>query len=306
MELYLKYRPQSFKDVLGNTQQISALQKMIKSDEPSHVYLLSGTHGIGKTTLARICAKELGAKDIAITELNFSQATGKADAEELITSAKYRPIAGEVSIFICDEFHRLSPQGQDSLLKLLEDGCPPYAYFFICTTEKHKVRPAIRSRAFDVVLKPLAKKTVEKLVKKIALKEKLNIDDEVLEEIAITSGGSARDAIQLLEKASLLNTTEDMLKALESGLNEEGDVFKLYLKLLDKNAKWKEISEILGELRGESEPESIRYAILNMAGNALLKKADHRNAVIIDTFEDSFLDGGFPSLVLACYKLNKG
>lgn len=305
MSLPLKYRPKSFKEVLGNTAQVKALMSSIQSENPPHVFCLSGLHGLGKTTLARICAKELGAHSTGIHELNFSQNTGKDDAEQLITMSKYLPMQGKVSVFICDEFHRLSAQGQDSLLKLFEEG-PDHAYFFICTTDPQKLRPAIRSRAFGVELRPLNKKTVEQLLGQIINKEGLeHIPEAVISEIAINSGGSARDALQLLEKASLLESEEDMLDAVESVGSEDSNVYELYRALIGSGTKWKEITTIIDKLRSESNAESIRYALRNMAMGSLLKKSDVRAAMIIETMSDPFDAVGFPDLTVACFKLNR-
>ena len=227
--LALKYRPQEFKDLIGQEIMAETIMNAIKLDKTPNAYLLTGIRGIGKTTTARIIAKELNCiknldkkknceqsnfcdscKDIVesnhidILEMDAASKTGIDDIRELIENSKYSPISAKYKIFIIDEVHMLSKQAFNGLLKTLEEP-PPSLKFILATTEVRKIPVTILSRCQRFDLKRV---NLEKLflhLGNIAKTEKGNIADNALRLIARSSEGSVRDAISLLDRALISN-----------------------------------------------------------------------------------------------------
>ncbi len=224
--LALKYRPQEFKDLIGQEVMAQIITNAIKLGKTPNAYLLTGIRGVGKTTTARLIAKALNcvkqfdegekckageychcdeivnSNHMDILEMDAASKTGIDDIRELIENAKYSPTSAKFKIFIIDEAHMLSKQAFNGLLKTLEEP-PPRLKFILATTEVRKIPVTILSRCqrFD-----LRRVNLEKLflhLKNIAHKENGSISDNALQLIARTSEGSVRDAISLLDRALL-------------------------------------------------------------------------------------------------------
>jgi DNA polymerase III subunit gamma/tau len=207
MAWYNTYRPQTFDDVIGQELVKSVLQNSLLKDKIKHAYLLNGPKGVGKTTLARIFANQLN--DIAtkpeskidIIEMDAASNTGIDDIRQLIESAKIPPISGKYKIFIIDEVHMLSKSAMNALLKILEEP-PTYIVFLLATTNPEKLIPTVLSRLTKLNLSSHTEQDIISRLGYIAKQEKLNIDEPSLKIIAKRSGGSQRDAINLMETLS--------------------------------------------------------------------------------------------------------
>ena len=262
--LALKYRPQEFKDLIGQEVMAQTITNAIKLGKTPNAYLLTGIRGVGKTTTARLIAKALNCEkniksDINCSENNFcstckqiinsnhidilemdaASKTGIDDVRELIENSKYSPTSAKYKIFIIDEVHMLSKQAFNGLLKTLEEP-PPSLKFILATTEVRKIPVTILSRCQRFDLKRVS---VDKLcvhLKNIATKEKGKITDDAIKLIARTSEGSVRDSISLLDRA-LISQSLDEGKSIE-----DHDVRKM-LGLADKS---KVISLIKDALSG--------------------------------------------------------
>ena len=223
--LALKYRPQEFKDLIGQEVMAQTITNAIKLGKTPNAYLLTGIRGVGKTTTARLIAKSLNclknsnteencsldnfcdscieiinSNHMDILEMDAASKTGIDDIRELIENAKYSPTSAKYKIFIIDEVHMLSRQAFNGLLKTLEEP-PPRLKFILATTEVRKIPVTILSRCQRFDLKRV---NLEKLflhLKNIAKKENGNISDNALQLIARASEGSVRDAISLLDRA---------------------------------------------------------------------------------------------------------
>jgi DNA polymerase III subunit gamma/tau len=223
--LALKYRPQEFKDLVGQEVMAQTITNAIKLGKTPNAYLLTGIRGVGKTTTARLIAKALNclknsdkeincssekfcdscseiihSKHMDILEMDAASKTGIDDIRELIENAKYSPTSAKFKIFIIDEVHMLSKQAFNGLLKTLEEP-PPRLKFILATTEVRKIPITILSRCQRFDLKRV---DIEKLflhIKDIAKKEKGSISDSALQLIARASEGSVRDAISLLDRS---------------------------------------------------------------------------------------------------------
>jgi len=222
--LALKYRPQEFKDLIGQEVMAQTITNAIKLGKTPNAYLLTGIRGVGKTTTARLiakalnciknfeegekckdseychCAEIVNSNHMDILEMDAASKTGIDDIRELIENAKYSPTSAKFKIFIIDEVHMLSKQAFNGLLKTLEEP-PPRLKFILATTEVRKIPVTILSRCQRFDLKRV---NLEKLflhLKNIVKKENGSISDSALQLIARASEGSVRDAISLLDRA---------------------------------------------------------------------------------------------------------
>ena len=222
--LALKYRPQEFKDLIGQEVMAKTITNAIKLGKTPNAYLLTGIRGVGKTTTARLIAKALNcAKNFSegekcknsenchcheivnsshmdVLEMDAASKTGIDDVRELIENSKYSPTNAKFKIFIIDEVHMLSKQAFNGLLKTLEEP-PPSLKFILATTEVKKIPITILSRCQRFDLKRVSIDEIFKHLEAISKKEKGNISTKALRIIAQVSEGSVRDAISLLDRA---------------------------------------------------------------------------------------------------------
>ena len=226
--LALKYRPQQFKDLIGQEVMTQTITNAIKLGKTPNAYLLTGIRGVGKTTTARLIAKALNCTKIFSTgekcnpsenchckeivdsnhmdvlEMDAASKTGIDDVRELIENSKYSPTSAKFKIFIIDEVHMLSKQAFNGLLKTLEEP-PPSLKFILATTEVRKIPVTILSRCQRFDLKRVSVDQLCKHLKMISIKEKGKISEDAIQLIARTSEGSVRDSISLLDRALILS-----------------------------------------------------------------------------------------------------
>jgi len=269
--LALKYRPQEFKDLIGQETMAKTIINGINLNKTPNAYLLTGIRGTGKTTTARLIAKSLNCKKnedpkikcdsekfcticqeiinsnhIDILEMDAASKTGIDDIRELIENSKYSPTSAKYKIFIIDEVHMLSKQAFNGLLKTLEEP-PPSLKFILATTEIRKIPVTILSRCQRFDLKRVS---VEKLcdhLKKISIKENGKISNDAIKLIARTSEGSVRDAISLLDRV-LISQISNETKQIE-----ENDVREM-LGLVDRS----KIITLFKEVISGEEKEAIK------------------------------------------------
>ena len=205
--LYNEYRPQTFDDVRDQSSTINVLKAMIEKDEISNI-IFTGKHGTGKTTLARIVAKELQTSDIDIHEIDAASHNSVDDIRNLITQLKIPPHNSKRKVYIIDEVHMLSKAAFDVLLKPLEE---PYKHvlFILCTTEYVKIPDTIKSRCTVFNLNVISVKSMISFMTKICSDYEREVDEKLLYVIAEKANGSMRDALTLLEKC-LFSTNETL------------------------------------------------------------------------------------------------
>jgi len=236
--LALKYRPQTFDDLIGQEVVAETITNSIKADKIPNAYLFTGIRGIGKTTTARIVAKGLNCangienlckedlcnncKSIAesshidVLEMDAASKTGVDDVRDLIEFSRYGPTSAKYKIFIIDEVHMLSKQAFNALLKTLEEP-PEYLKFIFATTEIKKIPITVVSRCQRFDLSRIKSSELLEFIKGVKEKENGKASDAALKLIVKISEGSVRDALSLLDRAllSLDEKTELDLNAVQ-------------------------------------------------------------------------------------------
>lgn len=217
----LKYRPQTFDTVVGQSHITTTLKNAIKNNQLAHAFLFCGPRGVGKTTCARILAKTINCENrtpegeacnqcdscksfnsgqsFNIHELDAASNNSVDDIRALTDQVRYAPQAGRYKVYIIDEVHMLSQQAFNAFLKTLEEP-PPYAIFILATTEKHKILPTILSRCQIFDFKRITIHDTVDHLKDICKKEKINADPDSLHLIAQKTEGCMRDALSTLDK----------------------------------------------------------------------------------------------------------
>ena len=255
--LALKYRPQTFDDLIGQEVVAETITNSIKADKIPNAYLFTGIRGIGKTTIARIVAKTLNCSNgienkckvkcencdsiassnhIDVLEMDAASKTGVDDVRDLIEFSRYGPTSAKYKIFIIDEVHMLSKQAFNALLKTLEEP-PEYLKFIFATTEIKKIPITVVSRCQRFDLSRIKSSELFEFIKKIKDKENGKVTDDALRLIVKISEGSVRDALSLLDRA-LLSLDENTELDLNSAQKIFGyfdksqliDLFELILK----------------------------------------------------------------------------
>jgi len=197
--LYRKYRPQNFEEVLGQDHIVSVLKNAVKTGRVSHAYLFSGSRGTGKTSLARILAKEAGCSDVDLIEIDAASSRGIDEIRALREAVRFSPMQGQVKVYIIDEVHMLTKEAFNALLKTLEEP-PQHAIFILATTELDKVPETIISRCQNFSFRKISEEVLKKALKNIAKKEGFEIDDGTAGLIALCAEGSFRDAQGILDQ----------------------------------------------------------------------------------------------------------
>ena len=243
--LYTTYRPRTFEEVVGQKPIVSTLEHAITSKKIGHAYLFCGTRGTGKTTCARLFAKALlcerglgnlpcgsceACESIArsahpdVFELDAASRTGVDNVRaEIIDHIKYAPIQGAFKVYIIDEVHMLTTAAFNALLKTLEEP-PAYVVFILCTTDPQKIPATILSRVMRFDFHNLSLEDIRTQLAHVCEKEGFKAESQALTKIASHARGAMRDALALLEQASVYAggvIREDLVSELLGELSEQ-------------------------------------------------------------------------------------
>lgn len=214
--LYRKYRPDSFKTVRHQDHIVSVLEGAVKKGMIPHALLFTGSRGTGKTTVARIFAHEIGAKDIDIYEIDAASNRGIDDIRALKEAVHTLPYESPYKVYIIDEVHMLTKEAFNALLKTLEEP-PEHVIFILATTEQDKLLDTITSRCQIFTFRAPTRAELTELVVDIAKEEKIKITPAGASVIALAANGSYRDALSILQKV-LMASTDAKLDADEIAL----------------------------------------------------------------------------------------
>lgn len=299
MSLYLKYRPPTLDEIIGNKALVSSLKGMLEDTSTCpHSFLFHGSTGCGKTTIGRIVANELGAKGMDIVEVDSADFRGIDTIRDIRKKAQYRPLESPCRVWIIDECHKMTNDAQNALLKILED-TPNHVYFILCTTDPQKLIPTIKGRCSQFQVTPLDERSMKKLLRQVAKAEGESLERDVLNQIILDSLGLPRNALQILDQV-LRTEPEKRLEAAMKVAEKQSQSIELCRVLMSFKPTWEEVKEILNGLKSE-DPESIRRHVLGYCQAVLLKKDNRKAAMIIEEFIEPFYNSGFPGLVFACY-----
>jgi len=216
-----KWRPQTFKEVIGQPHVLTALENGLAQDRVHHAYLFSGTRGVGKTTIARILAKSLNCevgvtatpcgtcancqaidqgRFVDLLEIDAASRTKVDDTRELLDNVQYKPAQGRYKVYLIDEVHMLSKHSFNALLKTLEEP-PEYVKFLLATTDPQKLPITVLSRCLQFHLKAILPEQIEQQLVEILKHEKATFEQAALSVIAKAADGSMRDALSLTDQA---------------------------------------------------------------------------------------------------------
>src|SRR3989338_4169966 len=199
LALYRKYRPKSFKEVLGQDHIVKVLESSVETNKVSHAYLFVGSRGTGKTSVARIFAASIGVSANDMYEIDAASNRGIENIKELREAVRVLPFDSKFKTYIIDEVHMLSKDAWGALLKTLEEP-PKHVIFILATTEFHKVPETIISRCQVFTFKKASDTVCKKMVLDVAKKEGFDLDAGSAELLAILANGSFRDALGELQK----------------------------------------------------------------------------------------------------------
>ena len=220
--LYRRYRPETFAELIGQSQVTDPLRTALRTDRVNHAYLFSGPRGCGKTTSARILARCLncaegptdtpcgkcdscielsrdGGGSLDVVEIDAASHNGVDDARDLRERAVFAPARDRYKIFILDEAHMVTPQGFNALLKIVEEP-PEHVKFIFATTEPEKVIGTIRSRTHHYPFRLVPPAQMLDYVQEVSQSEKVEVEPGVLPLVVRAGGGSVRDTLSLLDQ----------------------------------------------------------------------------------------------------------
>jgi DNA polymerase III subunit gamma/tau len=197
--LYRIHRPSTFKDVVGQEQVTGPLSESVKSKSIGHAYLFAGSRGLGKTSVARIFAKEIGCKENDLYEIDAASNNSVEDIRSLTEGVYTLPFESPYKVYILDEVHMLSKSAWNAFLKTLEEP-PAYAVFILATTELEKVPETVQSRCQVFEFKKPTRQVLAKMLGAVAKKEGQSLEKDAAELIAMLAEGSYRDGLSVLQK----------------------------------------------------------------------------------------------------------
>ncbi|HEX8590963.1 DNA polymerase III subunit gamma/tau [Pseudomonas sp.] len=254
-----KWRPRSFREMVGQTHVLKALINALDSQRLHHAYLFTGTRGVGKTTIARIIAKCLNCETgitstpcgecsvcreidegrfVDLIEIDAASRTKVEDTRELLDNVQYAPSRGRFKVYLIDEVHMLSSHSFNALLKTLEEP-PPYVKFILATTDPQKLPATILSRCLQFSLKNMTPERVVEHLTHVLGAENIPFEDDALWLLGRAADGSMRDAMSLTDQAIAFGegrvSASDVRAML--GTLDHGQVFDVLAALIEGDAR---------------------------------------------------------------------
>jgi len=300
-KLHIKHRQRKLSHIVGNEELIETIQELMKQEDRPQTYLLSGPRGCGKTTIAKIMAKEFGSKGRDIKLLNIGNTGGVEEARRIDQECHYAP-QGKAKTYILDECQRGSAQFFDALLRVTEEP-PANVYFVFATTQKEKLPAPLQSRCSlkNLPVKLLKDTEMEILVKMILKKEGKDFSSKTVKMIIESAEGSPREALVCLNEIINLSDKQAQKILLKYSYEEDKNVALLCREMIKAN--WKECSRLIPIIEKSGlDSESVRRIILRYFQKALLGSGKEQFAEILDCFTENTWNCGWPGLSLWIYE----
>lgn len=286
--LYTKYRPSKFKEVLGQEHITKVLEESIKLGNISHAYLFSGTRGTGKTSIARILAKEIGTNSDDLYEIDAASNTSVDDIRALNESVTTMPFSSKYKVFILDEVHMLSKSAFNALLKTLEEP-PSHVVFVLATTEMHKIPDTVISRCETYTFKKPTQKLLRDVVLKTAKSEGFSMDQSSADLIALLGDGSFRDTHGILQK--VINSSKDKKVSVEEVEKvtgaPKGELVNAFIDSLTEKDTEKSLNSILQAVDQNVDMKIFLSLILSKIRATLLVRYSKN---LLNKFEESMTE----------------
>ena len=303
MPLHLDYRPKSLDEFYGNESLKDSLRSILERKDRPRSYLITGQSGCGKTTLARIIAKEYGCDiNTDYFELNIAQIGGKDESGRIQREMHYAPMGenSRVRVYCLDEIQDSSSAFQAGLLKALED-TPQHVLFILCTTDPQRLKKTIHTRCSRFEVQPFAPQLMFQFIQDVLNQEGMeNYPVEPISEIVKAADGSPRQALVILDQVIDLPDIGSVMAAIQRFTVAEASVIDLCRSLLRKD--WNGCRDQLQALDGKTDVEKIRHAILSYMRKVLLSdRPDQTAYLVIRCFERPFYDSGLAGLVAASW-----
>jgi DNA polymerase III subunit gamma/tau len=285
--LYRKYRPQNFRDVIGQESVVKSLKGAIENNAIAHAYLFAGSRGIGKTSIARIFAHEIGSSPNDIYEIDAASNRGIDDVRALRDAVAVLPFESKFKVYIIDEVHMLTKEAFNALLKTLEEP-PKHVVFILATTEVYKLPETIVSRCQVFEFKRPTAEILKDTITNVAKKEGFTLEPAAAELMALVGDGSFRDTHGILERviAGIKGkkiSREDVEEATGSPKSEI--VRDFVSALIEKNTT--KAFEVIAEIKKKNlDPKLFLELTLSLTRMALLEKMSVPNASVGASDED--------------------
>jgi DNA polymerase III gamma/tau subunit len=287
--LYQKYRPKTLDEFIGNKVTVDGLRAMLSAPNKPHAILFKGLFGLGKTTLARIWAKEVGAKEAGIIELNAANTNGIDTVRGISERIHLSVIGGGVKVVIWDESAQLTTAAMEALIKDAED-TPEDSYFIFCTSAPEKMIPGLRAKFTEYQVNRITNDEIMGLLLSVCSKEGFSVSNDVLSAIVYTSNGCPREALIRLEQVAPISDLNTAIELLVKGSEHDVNVISLG-KLLMMNPdlrkmKWRSVLDTFFEIT--DEPEKVRKSLLTFFMNKLRKCNEEKDAKDIEFLIKNF------------------
>lgn len=329
-DLYQKYRPLRFKEIIGQKETIKSINNAVLSSPPPQAYLFVGESGSGKTTTSRIMALALNCEDrssegepclecpsctivnsgncVDVIEMNASDARGIDDARHLRSTMSLMPMQVKNKIYILDEAHGLTGDAQNSLLKVLEEA-PSHVFIILCTTDPQKIKKTVKNRCQQFQFNSLRKYEIMELLTAVSTYETYDVSDAILNMVADKAEGSPRNSLVLLQQVSQLGfgNIGAIKRLLLDEQQENPEVIKICFELCSGKSTWAKIMSLYKSSK-DAGPPAIGMMIAGYFRNRLIgaknpQQADEY-AGVLELFQDPFPPAkiGENKLVLNLYK----